>query len=445
MHKMRKLFLSVLLFFILLLAAPAMAQQAEPAMKAQNWYDGFMFKDSSNTFEFIRVLGAAAGGGADLGECIETARHIDNGDDESWYREWMRRADYLCALAEKWDKEAHVVSAREAYLRACNYYRSASFYMDSPENRARSVAAWKKSRECFLSAISSLPYVKTVRIPYESTTLPGYFITCPVSKKKHPLLIIQTGFDGTGEELFFNYTAGARDRGYDCLIFEGPGQGEPLRLHDLHFRHDWEHVITPVVDYSLTLPGIDSQRIALLGISFGGYLVPRAAAYEHRLKACIANGGVYSFADAMLNKMPADFSRLIETDPERFDRELQAGIKNNPNVRWGVNNGMWTFGAHSPAEFYRKTKPFTLEGVAGRITCATLVLDSEDDIFMEGQAERLYKALSCPKSFYRFTREETAQAHCQMGAMGISEAVIFNWLDRVMKQASPHPLLKPRR
>ncbi len=275
--------------------------------------------------------------------------------------------------------------------------------------------------------------MKAVRIPYESTTLPGYLVTGFDTGKRHPLLLIQTGFDGTGEELFFGYVAGARERGYDCLIFEGPGQGEPLRLQNLYFRPDWEHVVTPVVDYALTLPGIDHRRIALLGISFGGYLAPRAASGEPRLRACIANGGVFSFAEVMYRGMPAGFLSLIESDPDRFDRELRESTRNNPNARWGINNGMWTFGARSPAEFFRKLKPFTLENRAGAITCPTLVLDSEDDLFMEGQAEKLYKALNCRKSFYRFTREETAQAHCQMGASGISGAVMFNWLDGVMK------------
>jgi len=424
---------SLLIAFLYLSFAHMAAGEENSPPGPRNWYDGFMFRDKSYTFEFIRALGAASGGGGDLGECIDTARHIKDGDDVSWYREWMKTADRLAGLAEKWDREGHRVSARETYFRACNYYRSASFYMDEPENRDRAVAAWKKSRDCFLLAISGLPYIRAVRIPYGSTTLPGYLVTGFDRGKRHPLLIIQTGFDGTGEELFFGYVAAARERGYDCLIFEGPGQGEPLRLQNLPFRHDWEHVVTPVVDYACTLPGIDHRRIALLGISFGGYLAPRGASGEHRLAACIANGGVYSFAEVMYKGMPAGFTVLMESDPDRFDRELLEGIRNNPNARWGVNNGMWTFGARTPAEFYRKVKPFTLEKRAAMITCPTLVLDSEDDIFMEGEAEKLYNALKCRKSFYRFTREETAQAHCQMGATGISGSVIFNWLDEVMK------------
>ena len=161
----KRLIVPVLLVFFLFFMIPVAAQQEKPVMsqqeksvpEARNWYDGFMFNDRSYTFEFIRVLGAAAGGGSDLGECIEAARHIGDGDDESWYREWMKRADRLYGLAQKWEKEGHPVSARETYLRACNYYRSASFYMDEPEKRALAVAAWKRSRECFLNAISSLP------------------------------------------------------------------------------------------------------------------------------------------------------------------------------------------------------------------------------------------------------------------------------------------------
>jgi pimeloyl-ACP methyl ester carboxylesterase len=428
------------LFIMLLLLATALlplhqasAGPEKTSLEGRNWYDGFMFTDRNYCFEFIRALGASTGGGADIGECIDTARRITEGDNESWYREWLKKGDYLFGLAEQWEKEGHQVSARETYLRASTYYRSASFFLVAPEERARSVEAWKKSRTSFLRAIAGLPYVKAVRIPYEKTTLPGYLVTDFDATKKHPLLILQTGFDGTGEELFFGYVASARERSYDCLIFEGPGQGEPLRVQNLHFRPDWEHVVTPVVDYALTLPNIDTRRIALMGISFGGYLAPRAAAYEHRVRACIANGGIYNFAAATYGKMPPELRGLIDTDPDRFNREIKEGIAHNINARWSINNGMWTFGVATPAEFYRAIGPYTLEKAAPAITCPTLVLDSEDDLFLAGQAQELYKALKCPKDFYCFTRQETAQAHCQIGATGISGSIIFNWLDRVMK------------
>lgn len=423
-----------LLSIMSILATFSAAADEGPGQKPSNWYDDLIFSDKSYTFEFIRALGNAPGGGSDIGECIATARGIRDGDDESWYREWMRTADRVCGLADKWEQEGHHISAREAWLRACNYYRQASFYMDEPENRPRAVDAWKKSRDCFHKAIASMSYVRMIKIPYEGTTLPGYYIVCDTSGKKRPLVIIQTGFDGTKEELFFACAQAARERGYNCLLFEGPGQGEALRVQGLHFRPDWERVITPVVNYALTLAGVDGKRIALMGISFGGYFAPRAAAFEHRLKACIANGGIYSFAEDNFKHMPRSFVELMETDPGAFNSQVLTFIAKVPLFRWGLNNGMWTFGVDTPAEYYEKVKAYTLENVVDKIQCHMLVIDSEEDQNFVGQPRRLYEALKCPKDFYVFTREETAQAHCQMGAQGISNEVIFNWLDGVLKQ-----------
>jgi hypothetical protein len=63
----------------------------------------------------------------------------------------------------------------------------------------------------------------------------------------------------------------AMDRGYNVLTFEGPGQGAVIREQELYFRHDWEKVVTPVIDYALTKSDIDESQMALLGVSYGGY------------------------------------------------------------------------------------------------------------------------------------------------------------------------------
>ena len=76
----------------------------------------------------------------------------------------------------------------------------------------------------------------------------------------------------------------AMQRGYHCLQFAGPGQGTAIRLQGLPFRPDWEKVVTPVVDFAVGLPGVDPERIALMGLSMGGALAPRAAAFEKRIK-----------------------------------------------------------------------------------------------------------------------------------------------------------------
>lgn len=398
----------------------------------KNWYDDLFFKDENLTFESIRSLGLCITGGGDIGEIIHTLRRVKAGDDESWYDEWKKTADRIYALAQGFEKEGHIISAREAYFRASMYYRSAGFYMHAKENRDKAMLIWKRSRESFLKGIASLNYVKPVKIPYENTTLPGYFVKTNCGGKKPPLLIVQTGFDGTGEELFFSTAQAAIKRGYNCLIFEGPGQGAALREQNLHFRPDWEKVVTPVVDYALTRPDVDKDRIALLGISMGGYLAPRAVAFEHRIKACIANGGVYDFS-ARLYAMPEELIKLLSNNPKEFDREMQEGMKESIFIRWFFNNGMFTFGVDTPAELMIKTKEYTLKDVVKKIKCRMLVIQGEADT-LSTDGKKLYDELECPKDFMVFTREETAQAHCQMGADGISNEKIFNWLDGVLKK-----------
>jgi alpha-beta hydrolase superfamily lysophospholipase len=247
------------------------------------------------------------------------------------------------------------------------------------------------------------------------------------------VLILHSGFDGTIEELHGIAMAAAR-RGINCLTFEGPGQGRVIREQGLPFRPDWEHVVTPVVDHVQTLPGVDPTKIALMGISMGGYLAPRAAAFEHRLAACIANGGIFDFS---ANQVPPgmskqDFLGFIRQDPAIADNEIWKIAETSTDVRWGIQNGMFTFKAATPSEYLLKASQFELTGVAEQITCPTLVVDSEAEHSFPGEAKRLYDALTCPKEFMLFTAEEGAEEHCQMGAAMISQERIFGWLEDVL-------------
>ncbi|RKL01743.1 hypothetical protein BFJ71_g5072 [Fusarium oxysporum] len=89
------------------------------------------------------------------------------------------------------------------------------------------------------------------------------------------------------------------ERGMNVITYEGPGQPTVRRKQNLGFIHEWEKVVTPVVDYLLTRPEVDPKSIGLLGYSFGGMLAPRAAAFEHRLAPVFAVDGVYEFASVV--------------------------------------------------------------------------------------------------------------------------------------------------
>lgn len=394
----------------------------------------FLFKDPEYSFQCLRAISQSVSGGADIREVLDTAARIKEGDDESWYTEWHATAERLERTADRFLGEGRKVSAREAYFRASNYYRSAEFFLHNNPRDPRILSTWRKSRDCFLKGaeLSATP-IKPVKIPFERTTLPGYLCLADNSGRRRPLLIIQTGFDGTGEELYFLYAYAALQRGYHCLIFEGPGQGQVIREQQMIFRPDWETVVTPVVDFAVKQKGVDPARIALMGISMGGYLAPRAAAFEHRVKALIANGGIYDFHTPFVKSGPPNIEAILDSKEgsEAIDRLIATTMRAQTSVRWMMNDGMWKFGAKSPSDFMRKTRPYNMKDVAEKILCPTLIVDSEGDKNLAGQAQRLYDALRCQKEFMLFTNREAAGEHCQEGAKMISNERVLNWLDGV--------------
>jgi esterase/lipase len=394
----------------------------------------FIFEDVQYSFQAIRAIDKASSGGADIGECLKTLYRIKEGDDEGWYREWYKTAEDREKTADKFLAAGHKISAKQEYFRASNYYRTAEFFLHTNPKDPRIITTWRKSRDCFQSGarLSNTP-IKPVEIPFEGTTLPGYLCLVDNSGRKRPLLIIHTGFDGTGEEVYFDVAYYALQRGYNCLIFEGPGQGRVIREQGIPFRHNWETVITPVVDFAIKQPVVDTKNIALMGISFGGYLAPRAVAFEHRIKICIANGGVYEFPG--INRPDEKgYQQLGNQEHARnYDEEVYAEMKKNPSLRWAVSNGMFTFKAKSPSEWLKMTKPYTLKDVAEKIKCRMLIVDSEEDKDLPGQAKKLYDALTCPKEFMLFTKEDGAEEHCQVGAHLISNERILDWLDNAMR------------
>jgi dienelactone hydrolase len=391
------------------------------------------FDDYEFSFQFLRVLGVSIAGGSDISECLTTAYRIRERDFESWYREWRKTAERVHKIADACAGKGHGVSARDAYLRASSYYRSAEFFLHGDTSDPRIHETSALSRECFRNA---LPYfatlVEPVEILYENTTLPGYFFAPDNSGTPRPTIIFNTGFDGTAEELYFILVTEALKRGYNALTFEGPGQGSVIREQRIPFRHDWENVVTPVMDYLVTRPDVVPEKIVIEGISMGGYLAPRAAAYEHRLAACVANGGVF---EADFTKRPEYTDEMLDMlyhKPEEFDTAMQESAEQNTSYKWALEHGMYVFGAKTPHDWLIKSTKFTMKECVDKVLCPVLVIDVENEQAFKGKAKMLYDALKCEKTWMYFTKEEGAEEHCQIGAGLVARQRIFDWIDETL-------------
>ncbi len=391
------------------------------------------FQDPEFAFQFLRVVGAAATRQADVGEAFATASRIVDGDFESWTREWTRTAERIEATAKACSEAGHAISASDAYLRAGNYFRAAEFYLHGNPQDARIDELSSRSECCFFAALrANGTRFEQLEIPYEGTTLPGVFYSAGEGRRR--TVIVQTGFDGTMSGLWPTAQAAVR-RGWHCLTFEGPGQGRVIRQQNLPFRPDWERVIAPVIDSLVARAEVDSARIALIGQSFGGLLAPRAAAFEQRLVACVANGGVFDFLAPRLPKgvTREQFAHALRTDRAQIDARLRELAAHNPNARWGQENGQYTFHAESPAAWLEKLLDYNLASVAAQIACPVLVVDVEHENSFPGEAKKLFDALRCPKTWLYFSEEEGAGDHCQSGSPALSQQRIFDWLDETVR------------
>jgi len=420
--------------------SPAVTSAPTPAFECPP----LVFTDQEFAFELRRTIAASYSGEADIGECLATASRIKEGDFESWYSEWKNTADNFRAAGDESLAAGHRVTAMEAYYRAATYYRTAEFFLHGNPTDPRIVETWEKSRDTFRDALSldAIPY-EIVAIPYENTTLPGYFYKIDYSGKTRPLLIVQTGYDGCQEELH-PYAIEGIKRGYNVLTFEGPGQGQVIRIQHIPFRADWENVITPVVDYAVTRSDVDSSRIALWGISLGGYLAPRGASSEPRISALIADGGLYDVGGRLLAGMQEDktsagmtredLKGYLLSDPEDFNNGIRAAMEKSTNMRWLNENGMFVFNKSSPALFWADYMDFSLVGRAENIRCPTLVTGGSADNFDPGarEAQNLYNHLACDKELIIFTDEFGAESHCQIGAFAQSFGNKYDWLDEKM-------------
>lgn len=356
-------------------------------------------EDHDWSWHLIRPIAEAIYGGGEFNEIYRAAERMKPGDAEGWYREWSRLAQQIEAMGKEAEGAGHGVTARDHYLRACNYYRWAEFFL-LPEDPRR-LPTYDGCVRCFRAAGRYLtPPLEQVEVPYEGTTLPGYFypaMNAPAGRQ--PGILYVAGADVLKEELYFLGGRAAIERGMALLVVDGPGQGETLRYRGLPSRFDYERPVGAALDYLQKRHEVDPNRIALIGRSFGGYYACRAAAFERRLRGCAIFGALYDGGD------------LFDTYPP---------------IR---NQLRWLTGARDLADARERLKAFTLNGVVEKISCPLLVLHGEDDHLVPAwHAQRTYDEARTEKRLVLYKRGEPGAIHCSYDGFPYTIPTLFDWL-----------------
>lgn len=345
----------------------------------------------------------------------------------------------MAAIAEESARQGHHTSAHEAFMRAATYFRTAYQPLFGAPVDPRLAAAFADEQESAARAAANAPFpLEPVEIPLGELSMPGWHARVDDTGEPRPTVVHTNGYDSNVAEMMAAHVPPAIRRGYDMLLFDGPGQGRCLVRDGVPIRPDWEAVVTPAVDAALARPGVDPDRIVLAGWSFGGFLAPRAAAFEHRIAALVADPGQWDQRDALVAHLPipdAAKAAFPDVDPSVLDPMVAwlEGPDGDPGLRWRLlRRGPWVHGTGTLFEALAALSAFEVSSVAEHIACPTLVTQAEGDPSAAG-ASRLIEAVSgSPKVLVPFTAAEGGQGHCEGAARALYHQRVYDWLDEVL-------------
>jgi len=215
---------------------------------------------------------------------------IDDWSD--WGPEWAETARAHEKLGEQAWNEGRRISAVGFFVSAARCYHLSYFLSVDDENAHAFGLA--KMVECHDRVLPYMePRVEKVVIPFPEANLSG-LLSIPAGDGPHPMVIFLPGLDSTKEQRHGGRGSLLR-RGMAVLSLDGPGQGEVSPK--LPIRHDYEVAVSAAIDFLESHDRIDASRVGLIGASLGGYYACRAAAFEPRVTAAVANCGPYSWID----------------------------------------------------------------------------------------------------------------------------------------------------
>jgi dienelactone hydrolase len=367
---------------------------------------------SQAAFRALSSGGAVGEVAQAVGELQDAAQTYDN---EAWYRVWNGLGHHLWHRGE-WEAEAdHPRSARDSFLRASCYYLWALSFMSHTDKRR--AAVHQRAIEAFgRHAALCAPPIARVEVPYEGTTLAAWLVRGRGAEARNPTVIYLPGLDSTKEQ-GLEFARVLAEHGFHTLLPDGPGVGETLLFQGLVNRHDYEVPATAMYEYVTGRPDVDAERVAVVGVSLGGYRAPRAAAFEHRFAACVAWGGIWDYG-AVWERRRANERGTVPVPHEHM---------------------LWVLGARDLDEVSEKLRPWKLDDVAQQIRCPMLVTHDEKDAQVPLEnAYKLYEAAGAPqKELKIFTEVEGGAAHCQNDNRLLAHSYIADWLEDTLVRGRP--------
>lgn len=390
----------------------------KPTAFAQRSAHKVFFNHKDMDYYLSWMLGREVYDGSDRDECLGVAAQIKDGDAASWQGAWRLLANQTEVEARAALQRGEREAARKLFLRACTYHRAPLFIMGPSHPDFREHVG--KMQACFRQAAALFsPAIEAIQFPFQGKTLSGYFWKVDDSGAKRPALMVIGGVETWAEDCYFMVGQSPILRGYNVITADLSGQGMTPD-HGLHFTGQMELPAGAFVDYVLTRPEVDADRLAMFGFSWGGHIAFKAAAHDPRIRALIAN-------PAMPNVMRAVWA------------QQSSASRTDPVSRTAFDQIVWRFGLslkptpQNIARRFGKIYDYLAHGRADvrKIQCPALLLAGEGEakITLDIARETLAQLPNPNKRLRIFTQAEGGEAHCQVNNLPLPNGVMLDWLD----------------
>lgn len=317
---------------------------------------------------------------------------------------------------------ARKAESEQRWINAAFYYRAAEFFvLPSDPDKA---ALYDRFTDLFYHRVVAGEPIERHAIPYEEAYIPAIFVPS-ASSPVNGTIVIHGGFDSLIEE-FYSFATFFAARGYDVVLFEGPGQGGALRTYGLPLTHAWEKPVGAVLDH------FRLDDVTLLGISMGGWLCIRAAAFEPRIARVIASSIAFDYLQIPSLPVRMLVAVLLRS---RGMMDYLAGLKMKASYqeRWGINNLMYITRVPSPMGATDVLLQFNERNLHSELVKQdVLILTGAEDHFIPPKMhDKQVKALKNARSVTAriFTKAEHGENHCQVGNIGLALEVMLKWIE----------------
>lgn len=327
-------------------------------------------------------------------------------------RSWRMVPKVMAKLAQrqeevgrKAEQQGHFQTAWEAYQSASVSYGIAQHVICEDDN-AEKIRLYQKMLYCYGKVIEHNEYpIEKLEIPWGDKTIPALLHLLP-DKRKAPCVLYIPGMDQTKEGFLGTYGIPASpnpfiQRGMHVLSMDGPGQGESNLKKIRATPDNYEKAGKAAIDYLISRPEIDKEKIAAYGVSMGSYWGSRLAAYDKRVKACAVTLGCF-----FMEKHP-----LFEEGSPRFRMTFKymAGIPNDD-------------------EFDKMVAQMTLKGIGKEIKCPILLTTGEfDPVSLLEETYAFFDEIAGPKELWVF--EDEFHPTPSRGLAGLNRhSVVADWL-----------------